>query len=157
MDILFIDAKIQGTQFWFMVLNWTIVGWYRTMSICWPNMMRTSMLRSATTFVQSSICSSTFTKDMIVQLLRSHVRVTMPPKGMWSKPMKLKNISTVVVYLHQKQCGTSLSLICMSSFLPLNVCNTICPINKWWCSMMTMMCRKWQHDQPFPERCWQNG
>jgi hypothetical protein len=33
MDILFIDAKIQGTQFWFMVLNWTIVGWYCTMSI----------------------------------------------------------------------------------------------------------------------------
>jgi hypothetical protein len=28
-------------------------------------------------------------------------------------------------------------------FLPLNVCNTICPINKWCCSMMTMMCRKW--------------
>jgi hypothetical protein len=42
-------------------------------------------------------------------------------------------------------------LICMSGFLPLSVCNTICPINKWCCLMMTMMCRKWQHDQPFPE------
>jgi hypothetical protein len=36
-------------------------------------------------------------------------------------------------------------LICMSGFLPLSVCNTICPINKWCYSTMTMMCRKWQH------------
>jgi hypothetical protein len=39
----------------------------------------------------------------------------------------------------------------------LSVCNTICPINKWCCLMMTMMCRKWQHSQPFPEQCSQNG
>jgi hypothetical protein len=25
------------------------------------------------------------------------------------------------------------------------------------CLMMTMMCQKWQHSQPFPERCSQNG
>ncbi len=117
------------------------------------NTMRTSTLRSITTFVQSSICSSTFTKDMIVQLLRSHARMIMPLKGMWSKRMKLKNISTVVMYLHQKQRGASSSLICMSSFLPLNVYNTICPINKWCCSTMMMMCKKWHHGQPFPERC----
>jgi hypothetical protein len=67
------------------------------MSICRPNTMRTSTLRSTTTFMQSSICSSTFTKDMIVQLLRSHARATMPSKGMWSKPMKLKNISIIAI------------------------------------------------------------
>jgi hypothetical protein len=27
---------------------------------------------------------------MIVQLLKPHAKATMPPKGMWSKPMKLK-------------------------------------------------------------------
>ncbi len=27
-----------------------------------------------------------------MQLLRFHARATMPPKGMWSKPMKLKNL-----------------------------------------------------------------
>ncbi len=128
-----------------MALNWTIVGWFHTMSICRSNTMRTLTLRSAITFVQSSICLSTFTKDMIVQLLRSHARVTMPSKGMWSKLMKLKNISIVAMYLHWKQCGASSSLICMSGFLPLSVCNTICPINKWCYSTMTMMCRKWQH------------
>ncbi len=153
MDILFINAEIWGAQFWFMVLNWTIVGWYHTMSICWPNTMRTSTLRSATTFMQSSIYSSMFTKDMIVQLLRIHARATMPPKGMWSKPMKLKNISIIAMYLHRKQHGASSSLMCMSNFLSLNVCNTICPINKWCYSTMTMMCKKWQHGQPFPERC----
>jgi hypothetical protein len=58
---------------------------------------------------------------------------------------------TIAMYLHQKQCGASSSLICMSSFLPLNVYNTICPINKWCCLTMTMMCKKWQHNQPFPE------
>ncbi len=134
-----------------MALNWTIIGWYRTMSICRPNMMCTSMLRFATTFVQSTICSSMFIKDMIVQLLRSHTKMTMPPKGMWSKPMKLKNISIVAMYLHWKQRDASSSLICMSSFLPLSICNTICPINKWCCSTMMMMCRKWQHGHPFPE------
>jgi hypothetical protein len=72
------------------------------MSICRLNMMHTSMLRSATTFMQSSIYSSTFAKDMIVQLLRSHTKATMPPKGMWSKLMKLKNISIVVMYMHRK-------------------------------------------------------
>ncbi len=40
---------------WFMALNWTIVGWYRTMSIYRPNMMRTSMLRSATIFVATPL------------------------------------------------------------------------------------------------------
>jgi hypothetical protein len=96
------------------------------MSICQPNTMHTSMLRSATTFVQSSICSNTFIKEVIVQLLRFHVRATMPSKGMWSKPMKLKNISIVVMYLHRKQRGAFSSLICMNGFLPLNVYNTIC-------------------------------
>ncbi len=139
-----------------MALNWTIVGWYRTMSIYRPNMMRTSTLRSTTIFMQSNIYSSTYIKDMIVQLLRSHASTTMPPKGMWSKPMKLKNILTVAMYLHWKQRGTSSSSICMSGFLPLNVCNTICPISKWCYLTMTMMCTKWQHGQPFPERCSQN-
>jgi hypothetical protein len=45
----------------------------------------------------------------------------------------------------------------MNGFLPLNVYNTICPINKWCCLTMTMTCRKCQHGQPFPERCSQNG
>jgi hypothetical protein len=67
------------------------------MSICRPNTMHTSTLRSATTFVQSSICSSTFTKDMIEQVLKSHAKATMSLKGMWSKPMKLKNISTITM------------------------------------------------------------
>jgi len=62
MDILFIDADILGAHFWFMALNWTIIGWYRTMFICQPNIMRTSMLKFVTTFVQSNICSSTFIK-----------------------------------------------------------------------------------------------
>ncbi len=31
--------------------------------------------------------------------------------------MRLKNILTVVMYLHRKQCGASSSLICMSGFL----------------------------------------
>jgi hypothetical protein len=47
------------------------------------------------------------------------------------------------MYLHQKHRGTSSSLICMSGFLPLNVCNTICPINKCCCLTMTMICTKW--------------
>jgi hypothetical protein len=68
-------------------------------------------------------------------------------EGMWSKPMKLKNISTVAFS----------SLICMSGFLLLSVCNSICPISKWCCLTMMMMCKKWQHNQPFPERCSQNG
>jgi hypothetical protein len=55
------------------------------------------------------------------------------------------------MYLHRKQRGASSSLICMSGFLLLSVCNTICPINKWCCSTMTMMCKKWQNSQPFPE------
>ncbi len=131
MDILFIDAKIRSAHFWFMALNWTIIGWYGAMFICQPNTMRTLMLRFATTFVQSSICSSTFIKDMIMQLLRFHAKATMPPKGMWLKSMKFKNISIVIMYLHRKQCGTSSSLICMGSFLSLNFCNTICSINKW--------------------------
>jgi hypothetical protein len=41
-------------------------------------------------------------KDMIVQLLKSRARVTMPLKGMWSKLMELKNISIVAMYLHRK-------------------------------------------------------
>jgi hypothetical protein len=45
----------------------------------------------------------------------------------------------------------------MSSFQPLSICNTICPISKWCCLMMTMMCRKWQHNQPFLKRCSKNG
>ncbi len=94
--------------------------------------------------------SSTFIKDMIMQLLRFHVKAIMPPKGMWSKLMKLKNISIVAMYLHRKQHGASSSLICMNGFMPLSVCNTICPINKWCYSMMMMMCRMWQHGQPFP-------
>ncbi len=49
--------------------------------------------------------------------------------------------------------GAFSSLICMSGFLPLSVCNTICPINKWCCLMIMMMCKKWLHGQPFPERC----
>jgi hypothetical protein len=57
------------------------------------------------------------------------------------------------MYLHRKQCGASSSLICMSGFLSLSVCNTICPVNKWCCSTTTTMCRKWQHGQPFSERC----
>jgi hypothetical protein len=64
---------------------------------------------------------------------------------------EIKNISIVAMYLHRKQHGASSSLICMSGFLPLSVYNTICPISKWCCLMMTMMCRKWQHGQPFPE------
>jgi hypothetical protein len=76
---------------------------------------------------------------------------------MWSKLMKLRNISTVAMYLHQRQHDASSSLICMKGFLSLSVWNTICPISKWCCLTMTMMCRKWQHDQPFPERCSQNG
>jgi hypothetical protein len=36
MDTLFIGVEIRGTQFWFMALNWTIVGWYRTMFIYRP-------------------------------------------------------------------------------------------------------------------------
>jgi hypothetical protein len=95
--------------------------------------------------VQSNIYSSTYIKDMIVQLLTSHVRTTMSPKGMWSKLMKLKNISIVAMFPHRKQHGASSSLICMSSFLPFRVCNTICLISKWCCLTMTMMCRKWQH------------
>ncbi len=142
-DTLFIGVGIWGTQLWFMALNWTIVGWYCTMSIYRPNTMCTSTLRSATIFVQSNIYSSTYIKDIIVQLLRSRARVTMPPKEMWSILMKLKNISAVAMYLHRKQRGASSSLICMSCFLPLSVCNTICPISKWCCFTMTMMCRKW--------------
>ncbi len=38
-----------------------------------------------------------------MQLLRSHARATMPPKGMWSKSMKLKNILIIAMYLHRKQ------------------------------------------------------
>jgi hypothetical protein len=68
---------------------------------------------------------------MIMQLLKSRAKATMPSKGMWLKLMKLKNISIVAMYLLRKQRGASLSLICMNGFLPLNVCNTICPINKW--------------------------
>jgi hypothetical protein len=37
-----------------------------------------------------------------MQLLRSHAKATMPPKGMWLNPMKLKNILTIAMYLHQK-------------------------------------------------------
>ncbi len=151
MDTLFIGIEIRGTQLWFMALNWTIVGWYRTMSIYQPNMMRTSTLKSATIFVQSSIYSSTYIKDTIMRLLSSHARATMPPKEMWSILMKLKNILTVDIYLHRKQRGASSSLICMTSFLPLSVSITICPISKWCCFAMTMMCRKWQHGQSFPE------
>jgi hypothetical protein len=38
---------------------------------------------------------------MIVQLLRSHARATMPSKGMWLKPMKLKK------YLDYRYVSTS--------------------------------------------------
>ncbi len=127
------------------------------MSIYRRNTMRTSTLRSATIFVQSNIYSSTYIKDMIMQLVKSPTRATMPPKGIWSKLMKLKNISTVAMYLHRKQRGASSSLICMNDFLSLSICNTICPICKWCCLTMMMICRKWQHDQPFLERCSQNG
>ncbi len=89
--------------------------------------------------------------------MRFHARATMPPKGMWSKLMKFKNISTTAMYLHQKQRGASSSLICMSNFLSLSVYNTICPINEWCCFTMMMIYRKWQHGQPFLERCSQNG
>jgi hypothetical protein len=34
---------------------------------------------------------------MIMQLLRSHAKAIMPPKGMWSKLMKLKNINCCYV------------------------------------------------------------
>jgi hypothetical protein len=37
-----------------------------------------------------------------MQLLRSRARATMPPKEMWSILMKLKNVWTVGMYLHQK-------------------------------------------------------
>ncbi len=141
-DTLFIDVEIRGTQFWFMALNWIIVGWYRTMSIYRPNTMRTSTLRSATIFVQSNIYSSTYIKDIIMQLLKSHAKATMPPKGMWLKSMKLKNILIVTMYLHWKQRGAFSSSICMSGFLPLNICNTICPTNKWCCLTMTMISTK---------------
>jgi hypothetical protein len=67
-----------------------------------PHNVYLSTLRSATTFVQSSICLSTFTKDIKVQLLRFHAEVTMPLKGMWSKLMKFKNISTIAMYLYRK-------------------------------------------------------
>jgi hypothetical protein len=67
------------------------------------------------------------------------------------KTNEIKKNSTVAMYLHRKQHGASSSLICMNNFLLLNVCNTICPINKWCYLTMTMMCRKWQHDQPFLE------
>jgi hypothetical protein len=40
-----------------------------------------------------------------MQLLKSHAKTTMPLKGMWSKLMKLKNISIVAMYLHRKQRG----------------------------------------------------
>jgi hypothetical protein len=50
---------------------------------------------------------------MIVQMLKSHAKATMPSKGMWSKLMKLKNILTVAMYLHRKQLGASSSLICI--------------------------------------------
>jgi hypothetical protein len=73
------------------------------------------------------------------------------------KTDEIKNILTVAMYLHWKQRGASSSLTCMSGFLPLCVCNTICPIRKWCCLTMTMMYRKWQHGQPFPKRCSQNG
>jgi hypothetical protein len=63
---------------------------------------------------------------MIVQLLKSHTRMTMPLKGMWSKPMKLKDILTIAMYLHRKQRRVCSSLICMSGFLLLSVYNTIC-------------------------------
>jgi len=38
---------------------------------------------------------------------------------------------------------TSSSLICMNGFLSLSIYNTICLINKWRYSTMTMMCKKW--------------
>jgi hypothetical protein len=53
-----------------------------------------------------------------MRLLRSRARATMPLKEMWSILMKLKNISTVAMYLHRKQHGASPSLICMNGFLP---------------------------------------
>jgi hypothetical protein len=66
---------------------------------------------------------------------------------------EIKKYLDVAMYLHRKQHGASSSLICMSGFLPLSVYNTICPINKWCCSTMTMTCKKWQHGQPFLKRC----
>ncbi len=66
---------------------------------------------------------------------------------------EIKKISTIVIYLHRKQCGASSSLICMNGFLPLSIYNTLCPISKWCCLTMTMMCKKWQHGQPFSKRC----
>ncbi len=86
----------------------------------------------------------------IVEISRQNENAT---KGNVVKPMKLKNISNVAIYLHQKQRDASSSLICMNGFLPMSIYNTICPINKWCCLTMTMMCRKWQHGQPFLERC----
>jgi hypothetical protein len=50
-----LTQRLQGAHFWFIALNWIIVGWYHIMSIYRPNTMRTSMLRFATTFVRSSI------------------------------------------------------------------------------------------------------
>ncbi len=50
-------------------------------------------------------------------------------------------------------CYVSTSEIMWHNILPLSVCNTIYLVNKWCCSMMMMMCRKWLHNQPFPERC----
>jgi hypothetical protein len=39
------QRKDTGHTIWFMALNWTIVGWYRTMSIYRPNTMHTSTLK----------------------------------------------------------------------------------------------------------------
>jgi hypothetical protein len=135
-----------------MALNWTIVGWYRTMSIYQLNMMRTSTLRSATIFVQSNIYSSTYTNDMIVQLLRSHAT-----EGNVVEVDEIKKYLDYRYVFASKAVWRIFKFDMHEDFLLLSVYNTICPISKWCCFMMTMMCTKWQHGHPFLERCSQNG
>ncbi len=46
-------------------------------------------------------------------------------------------------YVSALEAAWHIFKLCMSSFLLLSFYNTICPINKWCCSKMTMMCKKW--------------
>jgi hypothetical protein len=39
-------------------------------------------------------------KYLFKYVYKRTTRTTMPPKGLWLKPMKLKNILTIVMYLH---------------------------------------------------------
>ncbi len=58
----------------------------------------------------------------------------------------IRGVKYLFKYVYKGHDRATIEISCQSE-------NTICPINKWCCSMMMMMCRKWQHDQPFPERC----